>query len=54
MIPRDLLAHLRNQYGDTLMGFVGSVYRGFKLMLDSNLIPIVVLDEVETKTVSAA
>ena len=31
------------------MGFVGSVYRGFKLMLDSNLIPVVVLDEVETK-----
>ena len=45
----NLLAHLRNQYGDTLMGFVGSVYRGFKLMLDSNLIPVVVLDEVETK-----
>jgi hypothetical protein len=45
----NLLAHSRNQYGDTLMGFEGSVYRGFKLMLDSNLIPVVVLDLVKIK-----
>ena len=46
----NLLAHSRNQYGDTLMSFEGSVYRGFKLMLDSNLIPVVVLDMVEIKS----
>ncbi|MCZ6772903.1 MAG: hypothetical protein O7G83_13135 [Proteobacteria bacterium] len=45
----NLLAHSRNQYGDTLMGFEGSVYRAYKLMLDSNLIPVVVLDMVEVK-----
>ena len=45
----NLLGLSRNQYGDTLMDSDGSVYRAFKLMLECNLIPVVVLDVVKTK-----
>ena len=45
----NLLDLSRNQYGDSLLDFDGSVYRGFKLMLESNMIPVVVLDVVKTK-----
>ena len=45
----NLLGLSRNQYGDTLMDFDGSVYRAFKLMLECNLIPVVAMDVVKTK-----
>lgn len=45
----NLLSRSSNQYGDNLMGFEGSVYRGYKLMLESNLLPVVVLDVTETR-----
>lgn len=45
----NLLSSSSNQYGDNLMGFEGSVYRGFKLMLESNLLPVVVLTPLQTR-----
>ena len=38
-----------NQYGDKLIDFVGSVYRGYQLMLDNHFLPVVLLNEVRTK-----
>ena len=35
--------------GENLLSFVGSVYRGFKLMLDSNLLPLVLPLQIETQ-----
>lgn len=52
--PTNLLGLSRNQYGDTLMDFDGSVYRGFKLMLECNLLPVVVMDVVKTKLGTSA
>ncbi len=38
-----------NQYGDKLIDFVGSVYRGFQLLLDYHYLPVVLLKHVRTK-----
>lgn len=35
--------------GENLLSFVGSVYRGFKLMLDSNLLPLVLPLQIATQ-----
>jgi len=35
--------------GENLLSFYGSVYRGFKLMLDSNLLPLVLPFPIKTK-----
>jgi hypothetical protein len=39
-----------NQYGDKLIDFVGSVYRGFQLMLDNHFIPAILLNPLKTKS----
>ncbi len=43
------LAAAENQYGDHLIDFVGSVYRGFQLMLDNHFLPVVLLTQLRTK-----
>ena len=44
------LASAGNEYGENLTDFQGSVYRGFKLMLDNQFIPVLLLRNVYTKT----
>jgi hypothetical protein len=38
-----------NQYGDKLIDFVGSVYRGFQLMLDNHFLPVILFKPIKTK-----
>lgn len=38
-----------NQYGENLIDFVGSVYRGYQLMLHSNYLPVITLRPMQTK-----
>lgn len=38
-----------NQYGESLIDFVGSVYRGYQLMLDHHFLPVVMLWEIRTR-----
>ena len=49
-IPEDLsstrhgaMTATRNQFGDTLIDFKGSIYRGFQLMLESHYTPAIIL-----------
>lgn len=37
------LVAAENQYGDNLLAFVGSIYRGYQLMLDNHFLPVVML-----------
>ena len=39
-----------NQYGENLVNFIGSVYRGYQLMLDNHYLPVVTLNKIRTKT----
>lgn len=39
----------QNQYGENLIDFVGSVYRGYQLMLDHHFLPVVLLSEVQSR-----
>ena len=39
-----------NQYGENLVNFTGSVYRGYQLMLDNHYLPVVTLKSMKTKT----
>jgi len=39
-----------NEYGENLTDFLGSVHRGFKLMLDNQFIPVLLLRNVRTNT----
>ena len=49
--PRsNVLRLVNNQHGDRLCDFVGSTYRGFQLMLDNKLLPVVLLKHAHTKT----
>ena len=55
-IPLDLsqtrhgaLLAAQNQYGDKLVDFVGSVYRGYQLMMENHFLPIVMLKKASTR-----
>jgi len=39
-----------NQYGENLINFNGSVYRGYQLMLDNHHLPVITLKPINTKT----
>lgn len=39
----------QNEYGDNLLKFIGSIYRGFQLMMDNHYLPVVLLNQVENK-----
>ena len=43
------LVAAQNQYGESLINFTGSVYRGYQLMLDNHFLPVVIMKEVQTK-----
>ena len=43
------LVAAQNQYGESLIDFVGSVYRSYRLMLDNHFLPVVLLSEVNSK-----
>lgn len=43
----DRLLSTQNGLGDLLFDFVGSVYRGYRLMLDQSFLPVVILKEVK-------
>ena len=38
----------RNRYGENLVDFVGSVYRGFNLMLDNHYLPVILLQQAHS------
>lgn len=40
----------QNQYGEKLIDFAGSVYRGFNLMLDNHFLPVILLQKVTAKS----
>ncbi|MBI2992791.1 MAG: hypothetical protein HYY48_01280 [Gammaproteobacteria bacterium] len=55
-MPQDLsrtrhgaLTAAQDQYGDSLIEFIGSVYRGYQLMLDHHFLPVVLLKEIQSK-----
>lgn len=37
-----------NQYGDSIMGFQGSIYRGFKLLLENSFLPVILLHPIKS------
>lgn len=43
------LSAAENQYGDNLLDFVGSIYRGYQLMLDNHFLPVVMLKPIRAK-----
>lgn len=56
-LPMDLestrhgsLIAAQNQYGERLVDFVGSIYRGFSLMLDYHFLPVILLQQVNAKS----
>ena len=53
-LPADLtstrhgaLAAIENQFGDSLIDFIGSSYRGFQLMLDPHYIPAILFKPIK-------
>jgi len=55
-IPVDLsstrhgvMGQVKNQYGDSLVNFDGSIYRGFKLLLDNHFLPVILLHQIKSK-----
>ena len=55
-IPIDLSATrhgvmglVKNQYGDSLVTFEGSIYRGFNLLLENHFLPVILLHQIKSK-----
>jgi len=46
----DNLTAAQNQYGERLVDFVGSVYRGFNLMLDNHFLPVILLQQTNSQS----
>ncbi len=44
------LTAAQNQYGEKLVDFVGSIYRGFNLMLENHFLPVILLQQVNAKS----
>ena len=44
------LTAAENQYGDRLINFVGSVHRGYHLMLENHFLPVVLLKSIKAKS----
>jgi hypothetical protein len=44
------LVAAQNQYGESLINFKGSVYRGYQLMLDHHFLPVVLMKIIRSKT----
>ena len=39
----------QNQYGDSIMSFQGSIYRGFNLLLENSFLPVILLSPIKSK-----
>lgn len=44
------LVAAENQYGERLINFKGSVYRGYQLMLDHHFLPVVLMKVIRSKS----
>jgi len=44
------LSAAENQYGDNLIDFEGSFYRGFQLMLDNHFLPVLLIQKMRAKS----
>ncbi len=45
---RNLLSAHASEFGDNLFGFNGSIYRGIRLALESNLLPVILVYPIKT------
>lgn len=45
-----ILAAAENQYGDKLNDFIGSIYRGYQLLLDNHFLPVLLLSPIKSKS----
>jgi len=45
----DVMGLVKNQYGDSLVTFEGSIYRGFKLLLSNHFLPVILLHQIKSK-----
>ena len=43
------MMNIKNQYGDSLIDFKGSIYRAFQLSLDNDILPIISMHALKTK-----
>ncbi|MEX2517627.1 MAG: hypothetical protein WD572_12115 [Gammaproteobacteria bacterium] len=43
------LVAAENRYGESLINFVGSIYRGYQLMMEHHFLPVILLQELHTK-----
>lgn len=55
-LPQDLgktrhgaLVAAQNQYGESLINFVGSVYRGYQLMMEHHFLPVILMQELRSR-----
>ena len=46
----DLLTAACNEFNERLIDFDGSMYRGFQLLLETQILPVVLMQQVEIKT----
>jgi hypothetical protein len=44
------IMNIKNQYGDSLIDFKGSIYRAYQLSLDNDILPIISMHALKTKT----
>ena len=45
----DVMGSAKNQYGDSLVTFEGSIYRGFKLLLNNHFLPVILLHQIKSR-----
>ncbi len=43
------IMNIKNQHGDNLVGFKGSVYRAYQLSLENDILPIISMATIKTK-----
>lgn len=45
-----VMVSAKNQYGDSLNTFEGSIYRGFNLLLDYHFLPVILLHQIKSRS----
>ena len=48
-VYKDIMAGARNSFGERLLDFTGSIYRGYQLLMDNYFLPVVLLQELEVE-----
>ena len=46
----DVMGLVKNQYGESLVNFEGSIYRAFKILLDNHFLPVILLHQIKSKS----